>query len=95
VLAFAAQLDHEFFQGQRIDDIGLGKPAFAGDSSAKAQKPGVLEAVRVAIDDAFDALAFGVGQSRQSRSKRYGLAFNSIQAPDSAHASMTACWFSG
>src|SRR6185295_18292524 len=41
----------------------------------------------------FTPLLFAYGQSRQSKSNRYGLAFNSIHVPVAAHASMTAGWF--
>ena len=71
-----------FFQGvecQRVDDVGFGEAGFAGDAGAEAEVGGLFEAVGVAVDEAFDAFGFGVGQRRQSISNRLGLALSSIQ----------------
>ena len=56
-----AEFFEEGFEGECVDDVGFGEPAFASDAGAQAEVGGLLGAVGVAVDDAFDAFGFGVG----------------------------------
>ena len=47
--------------GNVLTTVGLGEPAFAGDPGTQAEEAGVFVPMRFAIDDAFHALAPGVG----------------------------------
>src|SRR5205823_8242619 len=59
--ALALQLFHQLRQGEGIDHVCFGEPAFARDAGAKAEKAGLFVAVRVAIDDAFNTLRLCIG----------------------------------
>jgi hypothetical protein len=57
---FAAEFLFELVQREGVDDVFGFEPAFAGDAGAEAQELGLINAVGVAIDDAFDTFVAGV-----------------------------------
>ena len=56
----ALERGEELIQRQSINDVAFLQPPFARHTGAQAQIAGLLVAVRVAIDDAFDASALGI-----------------------------------
>src|SRR5205814_2057938 len=58
--SFAAEFVSQSSERQGVDYVLFCEPAFAGDAGAKAEKASVFVAMRVAIDDAFNAFGFGI-----------------------------------
>ena len=68
----------ELGEREGVDDVGLGEPSLAGDPGTEAEETGVLEAMSVAIDHAFDAPALGIGPEApiQIEAVRAGVEFD-------------------
>src|SRR6266478_2045569 len=59
--ALFQQLLTQLFERQRVDDVSFRQPAFASDARPEAEITGVVQAVSIAVNDAFDAFALRVG----------------------------------